>query len=209
MPSVTRAAQTNRHDRREATEQRLFAAIEQLVREGSFTEVSVERLAAAAGISRSTFYVHFQDKGDLVRKLARTVLTELREVSDRWWTVAEQADPTQLKAAVAAIVDIYRRHPAAFTAMAETATYDPLVAEELQATMRQIIDATRAAIERGRSAGVIRDVPPMETAAALTWMVERTGYQMVRNTEPAGDATIVGVLTDIIWSTLYRTPADS
>jgi AcrR family transcriptional regulator len=105
--------------------QRLFAATEELVREGSFTEVSVERLAAAAGISRSTFYVHFQDKGDLVRKLAKTVPTQLREVSDRWWTVAEQADPTQLKAAVAAIVDIYRRHPAAFTAMAETATYDP------------------------------------------------------------------------------------
>jgi len=39
----------------------VFAATEELVREGSFTEVSVERLAAAAGISRSTFYVHFQD----------------------------------------------------------------------------------------------------------------------------------------------------
>jgi hypothetical protein len=46
-------------------------------------------------------------------------------------------------------------------------------------------------------------------AAALTWMVERTGYQMVRNTDPAGGATIVGVMTDIIWSTLYRTPPDS
>jgi hypothetical protein len=74
MPSVTRPAQTNRSDQREATEQRQFAATEELVREGSFTEVSVERLAAA-GISRSTFCVHFQDKGDLVRKLSKTVLT--------------------------------------------------------------------------------------------------------------------------------------
>jgi TetR/AcrR family transcriptional regulator, ethionamide resistance regulator len=52
-------------------------------------------------------------------------------VSDHWWTVAEQADPTQLKAAVAAIVDIYRRHPAAFTALSETATYDLLVEHPL------------------------------------------------------------------------------
>lgn len=210
MPSVTRAAQASKRDRREAMELRLFAATEELVRDGSsFTEVSVERLAAAAGISRSTFYVHFQDKGDLVRKLARTVLTELRDVSSHWWTAAEQADRADLENSVAAIVDIYRRRSASFTAIAETATYDPLVGDELQTMMRGIIDATRAAIERGQASGVMREVPAAETAAALTWMVERTGYQMVRNTEPDGDATIVGVLTDIIWTTLYRAPVDS
>jgi TetR/AcrR family transcriptional regulator, ethionamide resistance regulator len=204
MSSVTRTARTSRQDRREAMERRVLDATEHLIREGaSFTEISVERLAAQAGISRSTFYVHFQDKGELARKLAATVLTELREVSGRWWQAAEHADRADLTDAVAAIVDVYRQHAAAFTAVTETATYDPAVAEELRARVQQIIEATRAAIERGQAAGVMRDVVPAETAAVLTWMVERAGYQLVRGGEPARDPTIVEVLTDVIWATLY------
>ncbi len=207
MPSVTRAAQGNRQSRRESMERRLFAAAEQLISEGAtFTELSVERLAAQAGISRSTFYVHFQDKGELVRKLTRTLLTELRDVSGQWWETAERADRADLATAIAAIVDVYRRHAAAFTAVVETATYDTAVAEELRALVQAIIDATRAAIERGQAAEVMREVAPAETAAVLTWMVERAGYQLVRGSDAANDGKIVDVLTDIIWTTLYRTP---
>lgn len=119
----------------------------------SFTELGVERLAAQAGISRSTFYVHFQDKGDLARKLTRTVLIELREVSRRWWEVAEHAVRADLETSITAIVDVYRRHAAAFTAVVETATYDTSVTEELRVLVQEIIDATRTAIERGQAAG--------------------------------------------------------
>lgn len=205
MPSVTRAAQASREDRRAALERRLQEATEQLVGQGvSFTEVSVERLAAEAGISRSTFYVHFQDKGDLARHLARNVLTELRDVSGRWWEAAEHADRADLESAVTAIIAVYRRHAAVFTAVVETATYDTAVSGELRTLMQAVIDTTRAAIERGQAAGVMRAVAPAETAAVLAWMVERAGYQLVRGSDPEGDPKIVEVLTDIIWTTLYR-----
>jgi hypothetical protein len=49
----------------------------------------------------------------------------------------------------------------------------------------------------------MRDVPPAETAAVLTWMVERAGYQLVRGGDPAADEKIAGVLTDIVWTALY------
>lgn len=204
MPSVTRPAGSKRQDRREELERRLFAATEELVGQGAgFTELSVERLAAAAGISRSTFYVHFEDKGDLVRRLATTVLTELRDVSSTWWETADHADPAGLTAAVTAIVAVYRRRAAAFTIITETAAYDPTVAAELRTLMQSIIDATRDAIDRGQAAGVMRRVRPAETAAVLTWMVERAGYQLVRGTEPAHDENVIEVLTDIIRTTLY------
>jgi AcrR family transcriptional regulator len=206
MPSVTRINQTNRQHRRDMMERRLLEATEQLVGEGaSFTELSVERLASAAGISRSTFYVHFKDKGDLARRLAATVLTELREVSSRWWDVSENVVRADLEAVISAIVDVYRRHGAVFTAVMETSTYDPAVAGELRDLMEGIIAATRAAVERGQAAGVMRPVAPAETAAVLTWMVERVGYQLVRGADPANDQRIVDVLTDIIWTTLYAT----
>ncbi|WP_166659506.1 TetR/AcrR family transcriptional regulator [Labedaea rhizosphaerae] len=204
---MTRPGRPSRQERRASMERRLFEATEHLIDEGaSFTELSVERLAAQAGISRSTFYVHFQDKGELARMLTRTVLTELREVSRRWWDVAEHAVRADLEASITAIVDVYRRHAAAFTAVVETATYDTAVAEDLRVLVQEIIDATRTAIERGRAAGTMRDVAPAETAAVLTWMVERAGYQLVRRGDAGDDPKIVAVLTDIIWTTLYRAP---
>lgn len=185
-------------------ERRLLEAVEELLGAGvSFTELSVERLASTAGISRSTFYAHFQDKGQLVLRLVRTVLAELSEVSSRWWSVSDRAVRSDLLEALTAIVAVYRRHAAIFTAAVETATYDAEVAAELRTRMQTVADATRSAIERGQAAGVMRAVDPAVTAAVLTGMVERAGYQLVRGADPAGDHAIALVLTDIIWTTLY------
>nr|WP_042186944.1 TetR/AcrR family transcriptional regulator [Kibdelosporangium sp. MJ126-NF4] len=205
MPSVTRPSRSTRKERRDAMEQRVIAAAEQLVTDGeSFTELSVERLAAVAGISRSTFYVHFEDKGDLARRATRAVAAEVEEVSDTWWSVAHLANQDQLRTALSALIDLYRRRGAAFTMMSEAGTYDTGVAEEVGSLMKRLIDTTRQAIERGLAAGVMRPVEPKETAAVLTWMVERVGYQLLRQTDPSGHDKVADVLADIIWSTLYK-----
>jgi AcrR family transcriptional regulator len=208
MASVTRPAQPSRQDRRDALERRLLEAAEQLVNEGaSFTELSVERLASRAGISRSTFYVHVQDKSELVLRLMRSVIAEVQEASSTWWTTADQAQRADLRASLEAIVDVYRRHSAAFAIIVETSTYDSAVSAELGTLMQTVIDGTREAIERGQTAGTMRPVAPTETAAVLTWMVERAGYQLVRKANPTNTPTIINVLTDIIWTTLYEPPA--
>ena len=52
-------------------ERRLLDATERLMRDGaSFTELSVDRLSTEAGISRASFYIYFEDKGQLLRRLA-------------------------------------------------------------------------------------------------------------------------------------------
>ena len=56
VASVTRRAHCARVQRRAENLAKLLDALEALLAEGeSFTEVSVERLAARAGVSRSTF----------------------------------------------------------------------------------------------------------------------------------------------------------
>ncbi|MFC0108243.1 TetR/AcrR family transcriptional regulator [Kibdelosporangium aridum] len=205
MPSVTRSNKTARKERRDAMEQRVITATEQLIRDGeSFAELSVEQLASAAGISRSTFYVHFEDKGDLARRMTKGVIAELEEVSGEWWATADRADREQLRTAVNAIIDVYQRRGAAFTTVSQAAAYDSTVAEELRGLMQRLIVATRDAIELGQAAGVMRPVEPKETAAVITWMIERVGHQLLRQTDPSGHAKIADTLTDIIWSTLYR-----
>ncbi|ONI70954.1 hypothetical protein ALI144C_51245 [Actinosynnema sp. ALI-1.44] len=198
-------SRTTRKQRRDAMEQRVLAAAEQLVRDGeNFGELSVERLAGVSGISRSTFYVHFEDKGDLARRMTKAVVADLEEVSTDWWSTADQADRGQLRTAIGAIIDVYRHRGAAFTLVSQAAAVDESVADELRGLMRRLIDRTRQAIELGQAAGAMRPVEPRETAAVLIWMIERVGHQMLRPSDSGGHDKVADVLTDIIWSTLYR-----
>ena len=78
MPSITRKPQANRQERRDQIERRLLDATERLMNDGaSFTELSVDRLATEAGISRASFYIYFEDKGYLLRRLATQVFDDL------------------------------------------------------------------------------------------------------------------------------------
>ncbi|WP_268912924.1 TetR/AcrR family transcriptional regulator [Lentilactobacillus sp. SPB1-3] len=53
------------------SQQRLYSAFEELLRKKSFDEISVRDICAQANTSRSGFYLHFEDKYDLVQKYQR------------------------------------------------------------------------------------------------------------------------------------------
>ena len=101
----------------------------------SFTELSVERIVAAAGISRSTFYVYFEDKGDLLRALTEDVISQMLEVSHHWWDL-DDPDPEKLHEALSELVEAYRKHRTLLGAMTDTSTYDEGVRAELHEMMR-------------------------------------------------------------------------
>lgn len=208
MPSVTRKSQANRQERREQLERRLLDATERLMRDGaSFTELSVDRLSSEAGMSRANFYIYFEDKGHLLRRLADQVFSDLADGAERWWGVAWRHDPDDVRAGMAAIIASYRRHQPVLVALNEMAAYDSLVG----ATYRNLLTAITArltrVIEDGQADGSIRDELPAATAAsALTWMVERVCQQNLPNNPPTYDAELAATLTEIVWGALYLTP---
>src|SRR5271163_961576 len=212
MPSVTRRPPAKREQarqqRREQMERLLLDATERLMRDGaSFTELSVDRLSTEAGISRASFYIYFEDKGHLLRRMAGQVFGDLADGAERWWSVAWRHDPDDIRAAMADIIASYRRHQPVLVALNEMAAYDSLVG----ATYRDLLAAntrrlTRV-IEEGQADGSIRrELPAATTASALTWMVERSCQQNLP-TEPATyDAELAAALTEIVWAALYLVP---
>jgi len=192
MPSVTRRPHAGRQERREQIERRLLDATERLMRDGaSFTELSVDRLAGEAGMSRANFYIYFEDKGDLLRRLAGQVFGDLAASAERWWAVAWRHDPDDVRAAMTGIIASYRRHQPVLVALNEMAGYDPHV----------------AATYRGQDDGSIRrELPAATTASALTWMVERACQQNLPNRPADYDAELATSLTEIAWGALYLAP---
>ncbi|MGW2666390.1 TetR/AcrR family transcriptional regulator [Nocardia tengchongensis] len=206
MASVTRSSGPSRRDRRAAWELRFLEATERLLREGNtFTDLSVDRLAAAAATSRATFYTYFEDKGDLLRRAPRYLLGDLRDANSRqWWATATRSpDARELLRATNDIVATYRAHQPLLAALAEAAAYDERVAAEYRQMVAEICDNTRLRIEAGHEAGVVRALPSAEVGSAVTWMVERVCDQMVRTGPPEQDSTIAVALAEIIWSCLY------
>ncbi len=207
MPSVTRKPQArqDRRQRREHMESRLLDATERLMRDGaSFTELSVDRLAGEAGISRASFYIYFEDKGHLLRRLAAAVFDDLAAAGDRWWSVADRRDPEDLRAAIAGIVASYRRHQPVLTALSEMAGYDPSTAQTYRDLLTAISQRVHRVIETGQADGSIRPgIPAAATASALTLMVERA-CQLNLPVQPLDDdATLIDTLVEIVWAALY------
>jgi TetR/AcrR family transcriptional regulator, ethionamide resistance regulator len=208
MPSVTRKPQAKRQERREQIERRLLDATERLMADGtSFTELSVDRLATEAGMSRASFYVYFEDKGDLLRRLAGQVFGDLADSAERWWGVAERHDPHDVRAAMAEIIASYRRHQPLLVALGEMAAYDPLVGAAYREHLTGISARLTKVIEDGQADGSIRrGLTAATTASALTWMVERTCQQDLPGTPATFDVELASTLTEIVWGALYLTP---
>jgi AcrR family transcriptional regulator len=205
MPSVTRKPQAKRQQRREQIERLLLDATERLMAGGaSFTELSVDRLATEAGISRASFYIYFEDKGHLLRRLTGQVFDDLADGADRWWSVARRRDPADALAAMTGVIAAYRLHQPLLVALNEMAAYD----QQVGATYREVLTAISArlagVIESGQDDGAIRrELPSETTASTLTWMVERACQQNLPGRPPSYDAELATSLTQIIWGALY------
>ena len=205
MPSVTRRRQSSRAQRREDVRDRLLAVVEQLLEQGeSYTEISVERLVSEAGISRSTFYVYFQDKGDLLRSWFTEIEAELESAARDWWALDSGSRREDLRAALDEVVKTYRPHTTLMAAMYDAAAYDPGVRELVETMMGRNIAGLRKHIRTGQRDGFVEpDLPPQQTAEWLTWMAERGLHQLVRTAGDAELERLIDAYTAIVWNTLY------
>lgn len=204
MPSVTRRLRTRDPEIKAGVEDALLGAMERLLANGqSFTSVSVEQLASEAGIARSTFYLHFRDKGDLVQRLMLKVTQELVSAAGIWFEKPEMASPVEMRAALERIVNVYDQHRAVMSAVVETSTYDPNVAQVFHGMMHSLVGESRRTLERIRRSGRASPGLTPEIADILTWAVERACYQLMTGKERIENNRLVDSLLHICWNAIY------
>lgn len=205
MPSLTRKSQTNRAQRRDEIRNRLLQAVERMLAEGeSYTELSVERMVSEASISRSTFYVYFEDKGDLLRAWFGEINEELAESAAKWWELGAGAKRDDLRSALSGIVHTYRPHVPLMAALYDAAAYDTNVRELVDEMVATNIAGLRKHMKVGQKGGFIDEsLPPAETASWLTLMAERGLHQLVHTASGPELERLIDAYTGIVWNTLY------
>ncbi len=204
MASITRTSQTSRARRRIEIRQQLLQAVDRCLESTSFTELSVERLVREAGIARSTFYVYFEDKEDLLGALAEDVIDGVIEAASYWWQLPADATKADLREAMERIADTYRTHRVVMAAVVEATAYDAQIAEQLGALVQRARDAVAEHVRHGQEHGYVDpSVDPAQAATWLTWMTERGLLQLISPASAEDTELLMRSLTDVVWNVLY------
>jgi TetR/AcrR family transcriptional regulator, ethionamide resistance regulator len=154
----------------------MIASALRLAEKHSFGELTVERIARSADVSRPAFYTHFSDKEELLLAALGEVSEELYATADRWWHgVGPPAE--RVRRAIEGVVSAYAGEARLLRIAAEVSTYDDDVRALWFDIAERFVKATEDHIRSEQDVGLIpRTLEPRATAEALFWMAERCCY---------------------------------
>ncbi|TDC38484.1 TetR family transcriptional regulator [Micromonospora sp. 15K316] len=214
MPSITRRP-SGGADRRLPVEARILATTEHLLAEGeSFTELGVQRIAREAGVARSTFYMHFADKTQLLLRLAESFTAASFGIAGEWQP-AETGRPAggaagleTLVAGFREIIAVYRRHSGVLAAINEVSGYEPAVRRFWRERLEQFLARTVQVLEEEqRAARAPRDVDIPAASRLIVIGGERFLADHVATDDGSGDEAAARELANTWWYGVYRRPA--
>lgn len=199
---MTTGSRQVRESRRDQLKTQLIEAMTNLAASGrSHNEISVEELANQAGISRSTFYVYFADKSELLLSWLSDAAAELAELARAWYSMPSGATKEDLHRTLGALLTAMRP----YAAVLSVAGQDPELRVALTHWMGQQAEGLARHITQGQKKGSIDPLlAPTETAAWLTWMAERGLTQLSIGITDEQFARLVDSHVDITWNALYR-----
>jgi AcrR family transcriptional regulator len=203
MPVLGRKANL-REERRAATERQIAAATRELLDDGeSFADLSIDMIAARAGISRTAFYDYFRDKRELLIRLVGEAMEPIMREADEL-VGGRPSGPTEIPHTIAAAVAFARGSPQVFRAAVEAAGYDPVISsfwrEQL---LERFIDVIEERIRKQRKAGIALPIHPRAAAVALVMMVVETLYHHVSSDEGLTDDQVLETLVTISVRAVY------
>lgn len=203
--AVDQPTQLRRSKLRQLKAISLLAAAERLMQQGlPFNEIGIEALCEETGIARSTFYVYFQDKSDLVQALSKEIFKENLNKGHKWWDRAEERSKPLLVSAIKEILEFAADHAAMYQVIEETRSSDPVVAEMYEAFMRESISNAQHVIAKAQKSGKIRKNVTPDMVECLHWMVERSCTSREKKMSKKEMVSVADALSEIMWQCFYK-----
>jgi len=169
----------------------------------SFRSISVEALAREAGISRSSFYLHFKNKNELVAYSLQGVSEAITLAAVDWFEHPETVSRDGLDVAVRGIIHAYEQHRTIMQAAIETAATDPAIGAAYRDTLRRLMQMNRNTLRRAASGHSMHSNVTQEVSDVLLLMMERCSYQLRLIDDPAQRERIIQALGHVVWNSLF------
>jgi AcrR family transcriptional regulator len=111
-----------RERQRELTRQSIIDATVEAFADKGFAAVTVDDIAARAGIGRATFYLHFNSKADVLRAIRDLHLQDWTALKETGWNAS---DRDSIRLFFGQLVDFYCTFPVLYKALHEARATDP------------------------------------------------------------------------------------
>lgn len=176
-----------------------MTGIEQLLVDHRWSELTVDTVARAAGLSRTAFYRFFPDLGTVLVRLLADVSDEIARSGVAFWE-APVGSADALRAAAAGAAAAFRQHHALLRALADASSTDDELDRAYRRAVGRFVAATETRIRRDQVAGELStDLDPTETARALVWGTERYLSKTYERRPMPDDTAVVDTVTRM-WS---------
>ena len=187
------------------TEAKILDTAEQLLGKRPLSAITVDELARGAGISRPSFYFHFESREAVLRALAERIVDQLSDASDRWLERGGDPPAAAIRRTLAGILALWHAHGPVLRAMIEAGAGDAELRRFWTGVGKGFVDATAKTIERERAAGVAIEGPDArDLAAVLVAMNDRVFYDHSRHRRSAAeDERLIETLSAVWLRAVY------
>jgi AcrR family transcriptional regulator len=203
------AAATSRRGQRDAKprqgdrrEQAILDATRRLLADTQLSDLTIEQIATAAGVSRSSFYFYFADKAQILLLLYSDVLEEMSAELERWFAdPSKHAEPWS-RASIKAAVTIALRNANVVRSALDSLGTNPEIDQVLHVYFDRAVGRSTLLIERERAAGLAPAAgPPAHAIArALMHMTLHSIHELLRAGANAAAADqLIDTLT-VLWA---------
>lgn len=191
------------------TSQAILDTAEHLLETKPLAEIAVDELTSGAGISRSTFYFHFESREAVLYALSERVAEGLYDSAALWLRRGSEPPEDSIRRAIAATVSLWRAHGPVLRAAVRARDTSELMRGFWSVVARKFVDSTATQIEIEREAGVAIPGPPTERALAtvLVSMNETMCYNLSLSRKSAvRDREVIDSLTAVWLRSVYGVP---
>ncbi|MFJ2241792.1 TetR/AcrR family transcriptional regulator [Streptomyces sp. NPDC087859] len=210
MRPVTRRQADHHAARAAATRARVMSTLERLLDSGeAFSEISVQRILEEAGVSRATFYAHFESKPEVLVRLTDQLRESLLELARQWDPGAGQDGAERFARFFEEVITIHRAHQGVLTAVREAAAYDPAVSDFYTADLEGFDEAVRRTLRAEQAAGSApADLDVTAASRVIVWGGAQAIAHHIAVDAGSGDTALARELARIWWHGAYRRPSD-
>jgi AcrR family transcriptional regulator len=141
---------TLRDAQKQLTRSRLLSGAKAAFASKGYAATTIDDVARAAGVTRATFYLHFDNKGELLGELAADVARQTAEINGRLAKVVARGDRATIAAWLNDAFDFWEAIRSTAIAQEEAAAIEP----RFRQARSESFDQGVAAVMRGlKSAG--------------------------------------------------------
>jgi TetR/AcrR family transcriptional regulator, ethionamide resistance regulator len=187
---------------RNATEDAILVAARELLVEGSHQQVTIDRIARRAFVSRTTVYFYFSNKRAVMDRLIQQAFTDMYDAGSVYFEGHGEAR-VEMRLALGKFVSVVNRNGPILLLAAHLGGEHEHMPAEWEPYVARFVDGAEARIKRDQDRGIApADISARIAAQALCAMVERhLTVEVLRNGRDINEA--IRVLAELWWRAVY------